>query len=474
MGTKKRKNRLRILVCALIMACLLAGSAFGKLRIDPEHKCVLTVSAVHKERAIEGMEYSIYRAAAVSENGTYTLTEDFRESGETFNEIQESSEWKAAAVRLAAYVKEKQIQPTASGKTGKDGNAEFTDLDPGMYLVGESQITVGTTTYTSEPYLIALPNPDVKADEMLYTVKSSPKTEAAGNSNGNDSSDSDRDDSGNTETTGSGQTNDTETAAPGTPNGDSAPSESQGENGNGALIPGPDQENTAAKLPQTGQLKWPIPVLVVLGCGWIGLYLFLGEKRKKRFACLGVLFLSGAFLLQMYNLHEEDAADLAATEITAKLETVMQGEISAAPSETATITVDGDEYLGYLTIPALGLELPVMEEWSYPKLRRSPCRYSGNVEDGGLVIAAHNYKRHFGQIASLKSGDAMDLTDGNGEVHRYEVVCTEMVEPYEVDKMTSDDWNLTLFTCTYGGQHRIAVRCMEVKNENTEVAVTEK
>lgn len=29
----------------------------------------------------------------------------------------------------------------------------------------------------------------------------------------------------------------------------------------------------------------------------------------------------------------------------------------------------------------------------------------------------------------------------------------------DVDKMTSGGWSLTLFTCTVGGQSRIAVRC---------------
>ena len=36
--------------------------------------------------------------------------------------------------------------------------------------------------------------------------------------------------------------------------------------------------------------------------------------------------------------------------------------------------IDGNEYIGYLTIPALGLELPVMAELDSARLETAPCR----------------------------------------------------------------------------------------------------
>lgn len=64
----------------------------------------------------------------------------------------------------------------------------------------------------------------------------------------------------------------------------------------------------------------------------------------------------------------------------------------------------GHYYIGELEIPALGLELPVMDQWSYPRLRIAPCRYVGSVYSGDIVIAGHSYLRHFGRRAQDLAG----------------------------------------------------------------------
>lgn len=123
--------------------------------------------------------------------------------------------------------------------------------------------------------------------------------------------------------------------------------------------------------------------------------------------------------------------------------------------------IGGYGYIGYLSIPALNRELPVMAEWSYPRLRISPCRFSGSVETDDLVILAHNYSRHFGKISSLKSGDLVVFTNVNGLASIYEVAEIDTLNPTAVEEMTSGEYPLTLFTCTYGGQSRVTVRCIK-------------
>ena len=44
-----------------------------------------------------------------------------------------------------------------------------------------------------------------------------------------------------------------------------------------------------------------------------------------------------------------------------------------------TAEVEGYDYIGVLSIPVLDLELPVMDSWSYPQLKLSPCRYEGSA-----------------------------------------------------------------------------------------------
>ena len=120
--------------------------------------------------------------------------------------------------------------------------------------------------------------------------------------------------------------------------------------------------------------------------------------------------------------------------------------------------IDGNEYIGYLTIPALGLELPVMAELDSARLETAPCRYYGTPNDN-LVIAGHNYSRHFGRLHDLRIEDPIMLTDTAGGKHLYRVCEIEILAGTAITQMLDSGYDLTLFTCTYGGRDRIAVRC---------------
>ena len=110
-------------------------------------------------------------------------------------------------------------------------------------------------------------------------------------------------------------------------------------------------------------------------------------------------------------------------------------------------------------IPSLELSLPVMSDWSYPQLKKAPCRYVGSVYSHDVVICGHNYDRHFGRLKELVPGDEVRFTDMDGNVFRYSVCAVEQLAKTAVEEMQTGDWDLTLFTCTKGGVMRVTVRC---------------
>lgn len=131
--------------------------------------------------------------------------------------------------------------------------------------------------------------------------------------------------------------------------------------------------------------------------------------------------------------------------------------------EMPTEKVDGNYYIGTLQIDVLGLKLPIISEWNYSRLHVAPCRYTGSIYKGDMIIAGHNYRYHFGHLIDLRIGDSVRFTDMDGNVFAYEVVELETLERRDVDRMLSGDWDLTLFTCTYGGRQRVTVRCALVE-----------
>lgn len=141
------------------------------------------------------------------------------------------------------------------------------------------------------------------------------------------------------------------------------------------------------------------------------------------------------------------------------------GSTSDAPEfrPMPEIQVDGISYVGYLSIPALKLELPVISESTEQNLEIAPCRFFGTVYQKDFVIGGHRYRRHFRKLSTLGYGERLSFTDVEGNVYIYEVAECEVLEPDQAEYLCSGDWDLSLFTCTPGGMTRVVLRCLRVK-----------
>lgn len=157
---------------------------------------------------------------------------------------------------------------------------------------------------------------------------------------------------------------------------------------------------------------------------------------------------------------EERAEAPAAAEPTLEVEIP---DYQLDPTMEMPVTViDGREFVGVIQIPFLALELPVLSEWSDANSKIAPCRYRGTAYQNDLIIAGHNYKSCFKNLKNVPVGAQVLLTDMDGNVFSYTVSALEVIGGSDVESMESGDWDLTLFTCTYGGQSRVAVRCLIV------------
>ena len=123
--------------------------------------------------------------------------------------------------------------------------------------------------------------------------------------------------------------------------------------------------------------------------------------------------------------------------------------------------VNGHEYIGTLSIPSLGLKVPVQRNWSYENLSVSPCRYSGSAYAGNLAIIAHTY--HFGKLSSLALDATVTFTDMENNVFRYVVREKNTISPNDANEIAHSGYDLTLVTCTLSGTKRVAVYCERVK-----------
>lgn len=193
-------------------------------------------------------------------------------------------------------------------------------------------------------------------------------------------------------------------------------------------------------------------------------------KRKLGIVCivLGLGMLLGALAIYGCNELESERAGISAQHTVELVrEQIQQSpEKETVPAETApsspqmtVVDIDGFGYIGYVSIPRLKLELPVMDQWDEARLKIAPCRYSGTTMEDDLVLMAHNYRRHFGPIRRLNVNDEVIFVDMDGQSITYLVAATDVVSPKSVEDVTSGAYDLTLFTCTYGGESRVVVYC---------------
>lgn len=190
------------------------------------------------------------------------------------------------------------------------------------------------------------------------------------------------------------------------------------------------------------------------------------RKKGRAWIITGLLLITAALGLVVYNVVEDLRAAKASQEtLESILADIIDSGITSKPDyygkDMPTVVIDGVEYIGVLSVPELGLDLPVKSEWSYVGLRTSPCRYVGSAYCNDLVICAHNYNHHFGLLKTLEYGTEVIFTDVVGNVFKYEISEIETLIPTAVEEMvtTSEAWDMTLFTCTIGGRTRVTVRC---------------
>ena len=126
------------------------------------------------------------------------------------------------------------------------------------------------------------------------------------------------------------------------------------------------------------------------------------------------------------------------------------------------IMLDDTPFFGIISIPATKIELPLIDNFNYTYLNIAPCRYRGSIDGGDLVIIAHNYASHFGQLSSLVISDRVRITLLDGFVFDYTVVATEKLDGYDVEKLDEGNWDLTLFTCDASGSYREVIRCKKL------------
>lgn len=222
------RTHLRNLLALLLLLCLpLSAAAHPVPDERKDGHCSITVTMTYRGKALTGGTLALYKVGDVAqEDGNYSFVpvEAIRGDIAQFGDIQ-SPELAGKLCKL-----ESKLTPVTDlpQKVGEDGKVTFLHLPFGLYLAVQKTAPAGYGK--TEPFLVSLPY--LYEGEYQYDVASQPKT-------------------------------DQEREVPTKPTSPAT---------NPPTSPG------GKKLPQTGQLWWPVPVLT---CGGLGC-IVVGLLRRRR------------------------------------------------------------------------------------------------------------------------------------------------------------------------------------------------
>ena len=139
--------------------------------------CIFSFTCVYAEETgsitvntpMEDMEVSLYRVGEFTEQGTFTLTKQYQSYSVSLDHSS-SEEWQAAANTLAQYIARDGVQADVEGVSSSNHTIAFNNLTCGLYLMIGSEKEVSNKgnveIYTPQVAFIALP--DVSTDDPYH------------------------------------------------------------------------------------------------------------------------------------------------------------------------------------------------------------------------------------------------------------------------------------------------------------------
>lgn len=219
------RKRIWVFTILLVLAFLPTAASAHPVP-EPGRKGSITVSMHFDGEPVSGGSLTLYRVGEVSQNdGNYTFvpTWEFVRWGSDFGTLDSAEQIAQTAHSLRYFALRNGSTGTTRG-IGTDGKVTFSNLEQGLYLLVQTRAAPGYSR--GNPFLVSIPYE--QDGEYLYDVDAQAKTEL--------------------------EREPTPTKPPEKPGG---------------------------KLPQTGQLNWPVPVLAAAGLVLFAIGWGIRFRRKQ-------------------------------------------------------------------------------------------------------------------------------------------------------------------------------------------------
>ena len=171
----KKQNSIYI---KLIVAAFMFLTIFALPVQAAKNGSIIIIDKIYEGKLLENINVQFYKVADFTDNSRreIVMKDAFKDFELDIDKLVSSDALEESARLCESFIREHSIKPLATTITDKNGNAVFSNISDGIYLVMQSQVNYDEYTVTSVPFYVQVPFVD-KDGNVNYQVTTYPKNE---------------------------------------------------------------------------------------------------------------------------------------------------------------------------------------------------------------------------------------------------------------------------------------------------------
>lgn len=171
----KKQNSIYI---KLIVAAFMFLTIFALPVQAAKNGSITIIDKTYEGKLLENINVKLYKVADFTDNSRseIVMKDAFKDFELDIDKLVSSDALEESARLCESFIREHSIKPLATTITDKNGNAVFSNISDGIYLVMQSQVNYDEYTVTSVPFYVQVPFVD-KDGNVNYQVTTYPKNE---------------------------------------------------------------------------------------------------------------------------------------------------------------------------------------------------------------------------------------------------------------------------------------------------------
>lgn len=171
-------KKFKLIITMLLVLMLTATAVSASTVIDRDRAGSITVTLLDNSEAhtpIPGATFRLYHVANISDEGynlAFVYTDDFAGCPADISDLNAAG----LADSILEYAEANSI-PYVTGVTDENGTVVFPELELGLYLIAQEGEATGY--YPINPFLVSVPMTNPEGTGWVYDIEASPKAEAA-------------------------------------------------------------------------------------------------------------------------------------------------------------------------------------------------------------------------------------------------------------------------------------------------------